>query len=188
MTHHFLTATSLMALGILMACDPASSVSPSVASSTNGAAAAARPVPWKEFYQASGTIAPDLSCTNFQLLTSLHGGGTATHVGKYTIENSHCVDPATGVLTDGSFIKTAANGDQLFGTYVGNSSVIQPPAPVGVFAMTGTLTYTGGTGRFAGVTGTASMEGTLQADFSQQPVTATSTLIMVGEISSPRKN
>jgi hypothetical protein len=68
---------------------------------------------------------------------------------------------------------------------VGSSSVIQPPAPVGIFAVTGTLTYTGGTGRFADITGTATMEGTLTADFSQQPVTAASTLIMVGEISSP---
>src|SRR5215207_1789063 len=138
--------------------------------------------------QASRTIAPDAGCPAPQLLTTLEGGGTATHVGKYTIVNSHCVDPATGVLTDGSFTKTAANGDQLFGTYVGTSTVIQAPAPVGIFGVTGTLTYTGGTGRFAAITGTASMEGTLQADFSQQPVTATSTLIMVGEISSPGQN
>jgi hypothetical protein len=187
MTHHFLIASSLVALGILMGCDQTSSVSPSSGSIPRPAAAAG-PVPWRESYQASGTIAPDARCPAPQLLTTLEGGGTATHVGKYTIVNSHCVDPNTGALTAGSFTKTAANGDQLFGTYVGNSSVIQPPAPVGIFAVTGTLTYTGGTGRFAGITGTATMEGTLTADFSQQPVPATSTLIMVGEISSPGQN
>ena len=188
MTHPFLTASSLVAMGILMGCDQTSSVSPSSKSSIPGPTAAAGPVPWKESYEASGTIASDARCPVPQLLTTLQGGGTATHVGKYTIVNSHCVDPITGVLTGGSFTKTAANGDQIFGTYVGNSTVIQPPAPVGIFGVTGMLTYTGGTGRFAGIIGTASMEGTLTADFSQQPVTAASTLRMVGEISAPGHN
>ncbi len=186
MAHRFvLISSSLVAFGALIACDHTSPVSPSSGSSTAGITAAARTVPWKESYKASGTVALDPSCTNFQLLTSLQGGGTATHVGKYTIVNSHCVDPVTGVLTDGTFTKTAANGDQLFGTYVGNSTVIQPPAPVGIFSVTGTLTFTGGTGRFAGATGTATMAGSLQADFSQTPVSTTVTLTMVGEISSP---
>jgi hypothetical protein len=184
MTHHFLTASSLMALGVLLGCGQNSPASPS----SFGATAAAGTVPWKESYEASGIMAPDAGCPASQLLTTLEGGGTATHVGKYTIINSHCVDPTSGILSDGSFTKTAANGDQLFGTYVGTSSVIQPPAPVGIFAVTGTLTYTGGTGRFADITGTAIMEGTLTADFSKEPVTASSTLIMVGEISSPRQN
>ena len=184
--YHLLPLGYLVAAGLLGGCDQASPVSPSAASTPLAAENAA--LPWKESYQASGTIAPDAGCPAPQLLTTLEGGGTATHVGKYTIVNSHCVDPATGVLTDGSFTKTAANGDQLFGTYVGTSTVIQAPAPVGIFGVTGTITYTGGTGRFAGITGTASMEGTLQADFSQQPITATSTLIMVGEISSPGQN
>jgi len=184
--YHLLPLGYLVAAGLLAGCDQASPVSPAASSTPLAAENAA--LPWKESYQASGTIAPDAGCPAPQLLTTLEGGGTATHVGKYTIVNSHCVDPITGVLTDGSFTKTAANGDQLFGTYVGNSSVIQPPAPVGIFAVTGTLTYTGGTGRFADITGTAIMEGTLTADFSQQPVTAASTLIMVGEISSPGQN
>ena len=188
MTHYFLTTSSLVALGILMGCDQTSLVSPSSVTSATSPTAAARLVPWKESYAAAGTIAPHPSCTTSQLLTVLEGGGTATHVGKYTIVNSHCLDPATGAFIGGTFTKTAANGDQLFGIYVGNSTVIQSPAPVGIFGVTGTLTYTGGTGRFAGTTGTASMEGTLQADFSQQPITATSTLIMVGEISSPGQN
>jgi hypothetical protein len=189
MTHHLLRITgSLVALGVLIGCDQTSSVSPSSGSSAAGPTVEAQLVPWKESYQASGTLAPDGSCPASQLLNVLEGGGTATHVGKYTIVNSHCVDPATGALTNGSFIKTAANGDQLYGTYVGNSSVIQPPAPIAIFGVTGTLTYTGGTGRFAGTTGTATMEGTLTADFSQQPISATSTLRMVGEISSPGQN
>ena len=142
-------------------------------------------VPWKESYAASGTITPGARCPAPQLLVSLAGGGTATHVGKYTIVNSHCVDPGTGALTDGTFVKTAANGDQIFGTYTGGSTVIQPPAPIAIFTITGTINFTGGTGRFTGATGTATMSGSLRADFSQADVPTEVTLVMVGDISSP---
>jgi hypothetical protein len=117
---------------------------------------------------------------------SLAGGGTATHVGKYTIVNSHCVHPSTGALTGGRFVKTAANGDRISGTYTGNSTVIQPP-PIAIFRITGTINFTGGTGRFSGATGTGTMNGSLQADFSQPgvPAPADVTLEMIGSISSP---
>jgi len=88
-------------------------------------------------------------------------------------------------LTDGTFIKTAANGDLIFGTYSGSSTVIQPPAPIGIFSVTGTLSFTGGTGRFAGATGTATMNGSLRGDFSQPGVPTEVALVMIGSISSP---
>jgi hypothetical protein len=93
------------------------------------------------------------------------------------------VDPSTGALTGGTFVKTAANGDQIFGTYVGTATVIQPPSPVAIFSVNGTITFTGGTGRFAGATGSTTMAGTLQADFSQAPVPTQVTLTMLGTIS-----
>ena len=102
--------------------------------------------------------------------------------------NSHCLDPATGALTNGTFVKTVASGDQLFGTYVGSASVIQPPTPVAIFGITGTLTFTGGTGRFTGAAGTATMSGTEQADFSQTPIATQDELTMVGGISTRRMN
>jgi hypothetical protein len=183
--HHLLSLGSLAALGLLMGCDQTASVSPS-ATSLPGAPAAAnasRPRPWKESYRATGTIAPDARCPAPLLRESDAGGGTATHIGRYTITNSHCVDPSTGALTGGSFVKTAANGDQIFGTYVGTATVIQPPSPVGIFRVSGTVTFTGGTGRFAGASGTTNMAGTERADFSQAPVPTQVTLTMVGKIS-----
>jgi len=142
-------------------------------------------VPWKESYTASGTITPGARCQTPQLLVSLVGGGTATHVGKYTIVNSHCVDPISGALSDGEFVKTAANGDRIYGTYTGGSTAIQPP-PRAVFRITGTIEFTGGTGRFSGATGTATMNGSLRADFSDPSfVPADVELVMIGSISSP---
>ena len=184
------TSGSALALAALISCDRSSLLDPSglsPASEPNaGPGAEARLVPWKESYQASGTIAPGAPCPAPLMLVSLTGGGTATHVGKYTIVNSHCVDLATGALTGGTFVKTAANGDRIFGTYSGSSAIIQPP-PIGIFSVTGTLHFTGGTGRFAGATGTASMNGSLRADFSQPgvPVPAEVELVMIGSISSP---
>lgn len=181
--HHLLFLGSLAAVGLLIGCDQGSSVSPSEASSPIPVANASGPRPWKESYRASGTIAPDAQCPAPLLLESDQGSGTATHIGNYTIVNSHCLNPTTGALTGGTFVKTAANGDQLFGTYVGSASVIQPPSPVGIFSVSGTVTFTGGTGRFAGATGTTSMAGTERADFSQTPAATQVTLTMLGTIS-----
>jgi hypothetical protein len=179
--YHLLSYGGLAALGLLIGCDQTASVSPS--QSPLPAADAAQARPWKESYHSTGTIAPDPRCPAPLLLESEAGGGTATHVGNYTIVNSHCLDPRTGALTGGTFVKTAANGDQLFGTYLGTASVIQPPTPIGIFGISGTVTFTGGTGRFAGATGTTSMEGTVRGDFSQTPVPTRTELRMVGTIS-----
>ena len=172
----------LAVLILLLGCDETSSVSPSP-TPLSALANEYLPRPWKESYQASGTIAPGGRCPAPLLLESDQGGGTATHVGKYTIVNSHCVDPITGALTGGTFVKTTANGDQIFGTYAGSATVIQAPAPVGIFSLSGTVEFTGGTGRFAGATGTTSMTGTLHGDFSQSPVPTQVTLRMIGTIS-----
>jgi hypothetical protein len=64
--------------------------------------------------------------------------------------------------------------------------VIVPPAPIGQFRVSGTLTFTGGTGRFAGLTGTASMSGVQTTDFSLPDFPTTVTLHMEGAISSVR--
>jgi hypothetical protein len=60
--------------------------------------------------------------------------GNATYFGHVTAVS----------YPDGSFVKTAANGDQVFGYITPATST------------TGTLTFTGGTGRFEGATGTCS--------------------------------
>jgi hypothetical protein len=190
MLHRFLsTSSSVLALLALTGCDQSSPLAPAGESParepTEAAASGPQMVPWKESYKASGTITPGARCAAPLMLVSLEGGGTATHVGKYTIVNSHCLNLSTGALTNGTFIKTAANGDQIFGTYTGGSTIIQPPAPIGIFGVTGTIRFTGGTGRFAGVTGTSTMSGSLQSDFSQPGVPTDVTLEMVGSISSP---
>ena len=120
--------------------------------------AATKLVPMKETYEVTGTAVISAACGG-RLLVSLSGGGQATHVGRYTITNSHCLDPATGLFTGGTFTKVAANGDELRGDYTGTSTPLlsgEDPC-VARFELNTALRYTGGTGRFVGATGEATL-------------------------------
>jgi len=100
--------------------------------------------------------------------------GRESHTGRYTLDHVTCTVPvdATNSSFTGEFTKTAANGDLLVGTFQGAARLVQPPgesSPIGIFAIEGTITFTGGTGRFEGATGSQRMQGTQSTDFSQPP-------------------
>jgi hypothetical protein len=72
--------------------------------------------------------------------------GDATHLGRFSREETILFNPATGTLT-GLIVFTADNGDQLSGTVEGG--FVSPTTA------TGTYTFTGGTGRFENASGEA---------------------------------
>jgi hypothetical protein len=74
--------------------------------------------------------------------------GNATKLGRFTVEVPHVVDQAARVGS-GSYIFTAANGDTLTASFTGVATLVAP----GVLSTTETAAITGGTGRFAGATG-----------------------------------
>jgi hypothetical protein len=142
-------------------------------------------VPATSRYHATGTIGTAPRCDALGLLyVHLEGGGIESHLGRYTITNSHCLDPATGVFTGGEFVKIATSGDELRGTYRGTSRVLQAPAPVGIFAVDGALEFTGGTGRFAEASGSQHMVGRQTSDFSLPGIPTEVELRMEGTIST----
>ena len=168
----------------LTACNDTGPTAPDDARPTTPALASIQ-VPITTSYRAQGTIGTAPRCDAVGLLyVSLEGEGIESHVGRYTIRNSHCLNPATGEFTAGLFQKTSANGDELSGTYEGTFSVIQAPAPVGIFAIRGQLSFTGGSGRFANATGSQEMVGTQTSDFSRPGVPTTVDLSMTGTIST----
>jgi hypothetical protein len=80
--------------------------------------------------------------------------GKANHLGKFTLEIPHVVNRATRTAI-GSYEFTAANGDTLSADFTGKST---PTATAGVLYIEETATITGGTGRFAGATGSFTVE------------------------------
>jgi hypothetical protein len=95
--------------------------------------------------------------------------GTATYLGAFTATNVDVVDLATATGT-GTFNLTAANGDQLFTTTIGGEDEFEPPNISHVLVV-GTIL--GGTGRFAGATGTFTVRTRSVIDFGAQTSTET---------------
>ncbi len=116
------------------------------------AAAGGATVPFKAFYAMSPQIlGVDQGC----LIQKLPGVGEATHLGESTFYSD--AKSCLGTWTqsgDGTW--TAANGDRLFGGFVGEFST----APDGSAQFDGTYYIDSGDGRFAGYTGTGVYWGT----------------------------
>jgi hypothetical protein len=112
-------------------------------------ATAARPVPFKGRIQGNVTITPLDPPFAFVLI---EGGGNATKLGRYTVTIPHIVNFATAT-GEGQYLFTAANGDTLSADMTG----FAVPTDYG-FYIVETATITGGTGRFAGATGSFTCE------------------------------
>jgi hypothetical protein len=85
------------------------------------------------------------------------GTGTATYLGRYTEHVILQINIPTMAST-GTATFTAANGDTLSASVVGQATRIGPT----VLSIVEVYTITGGTGRFADATGTFRLESTLE--------------------------
>ena len=104
----------------------------------------------------SGTFQLLGPCDTGGVILEVTGSGHATRIGSYSARYRECLDPATGAVTQGTFTLTAANGDEVFGTYGGQAGPTDEP---GVVAYEDPGVITGGTGRFAGAGGTMTTSG-----------------------------
>lgn len=100
----------------------------------------------------------DVDTVSFPFLSvHLTGQGNATHLGTYTATFDFRVDlrtPTTPAV--GTFTLTSADGASIFGDLIGRATIAD-----GVATVVETATITGGTGRFAGVTGSFTVERTV---------------------------
>ena len=85
----------------------------------------------------------------------IEASGTATGLGSFSVEVPHLVNQATRIGV-GSYIFTAANGDTLTAAFTGEATLVAPA----VLTMHEIATITGGTGRFAGATGSFTIDRT----------------------------
>jgi hypothetical protein len=97
--------------------------------------------------------------------TVTDAGGTATHLGLTSFHSEHCVTPTGGI--EGSVVLSAANGDEVHGTYTGTSTA---PGEIGepIYA-TAHIVISGGTGRFANATGQAALAATITFEGFEKP-------------------
>ena len=136
-----------------------------------GPVAAGEQVPFKGSLEGDVTVTP-LAPPFLQV--DVEAMGKASHLGKFTLDIPHVVNRANGTAV-GSYVFTAANGDTLTANFTG---VAVPSAP-GVLYIEETATITGGTGRFAGATGSFSV------DRLYDTVAGTTIGYFEGTISSP---
>ena len=134
-------------------------------------AAAADRVPLKA--TETGTFQLLGPCQTSGIIVDVTGSGHATHLGNFTTHYHECFDPATGAVTDGSFTLTAANGDTILGTYGGQ---VSPTGDQTVFAYDDPGVITGGTGRFAGASGTVGTSGVVNLATGEYSGTITGSL------------
>jgi hypothetical protein len=96
------------------------------------------------------------------LLVNGTAEGTASQLGLFTATIAEVVDMLTATST-GTFNFVAANGDQLSTTTVGGEEAFIPP---NVSHVREVATIVGGTGRFAGATGTVTILWSGAIDFA----------------------
>ena len=156
--HSFAAGLTLAVVSVLVFASPA---------------AAKAQVPFRGQLELGGAIVTPL--TPPFVSVEIEGTGNATQLGQFTVSVPHLVNRSTGTLV-GSYEFTAANGDTLTADFVGRS---MPSGVPRVLFVMETATITGGTGRFAGATGSFTTERLVD--------TTTGTVIgsFEGTISSP---
>lgn len=105
------------------------------------------------------------------------GYGYFMHLGATTWSADMWVNTTAGTLGADSMTFTAANGDTLTGSYLGANG---EPLP-GINHCVGDFVITGGTGRFANVTGGGKLEGFHPQDGSPGPLYFWGTLNKAGK-------
>ena len=93
----------------------------------------------------------------------LSGAGFSTDLGAVTVQATDCFVPTDPSGANFMFMTKpgtsvalrTASGDTLFGTYQGTAT----GQPYPIEALSGTVTFAGGTGRFAKASGTGTLEG-----------------------------
>ena len=122
-----------------------------------------------------GIVASVTPLTPPFVAVTLEGEGHATQLGHFDVSSSLVANAADGTAV-GTYEFTAANGDTLTADY---TEYFTPTDVPGVFSDVITATITGGTGRFAGATGS------FVSDRAADHVTGIVTDTFEGTISTP---
>jgi hypothetical protein len=110
------------------------------------------------------------------IMVKISATGTATHLGQFAVSIPHAVNVVTRTAM-GNYLFVAANGDTLNATFTGAS--MPTAADPTVLSIVENATISGGTGRFAGATGS------FKTERLYDTIAGTTTGSFSGTISSP---
>ena len=136
--------------------------------------------PFRATIQASEVFSPTGQTGVFEVVIA--GTGKGNLFGNLTFSATETIDfvsrPGIDTASDGAFVITASDGARLFATYTG-TGVPDPDNP-GVFLGESTATITGGTGRFAGASGTVPFSLSIDSATLTQTITFDSYAALIG--------
>jgi hypothetical protein len=107
-----------------------------------------------------------------------------SNLGPFTLTQNHCHNLSTNNLSNGLFTFDFGGVNSFFGTYVGTIVGVPPPPiqPGTVVDVSFTYTLTGGTGLYAGATG--SLLGTGTSIINPPPIGTSSRINISGTITT----
>ena len=108
-------------------------------------------MPLRGRFEGNVTVTPLVPPTVSVLIEA---AGNAAHLGQFAVSIPHLVNRSDGTAV-GTYEFTAANGDTLTADFIGQATPTDIP---GVLFIEEVATITGGTGRFAGASGTFTAE------------------------------
>jgi len=151
-----------------------STLSPSSSATGTTQAQGGAELPFRGSFAGTSAATADCppACPPTTLTITATSTGEATHLGRFTLTAVELVSLATKSGT-GTYTFTAANGDQLFTTTVGGEDGFTEP---NISRVTQAATVNGGTGRFAGATGTFTIRMTQTIDFATNTAALSGTL------------
>ena len=104
-----------------------------------------------------------------QWVSTMSGSGVISHLGRVSWTTEQCYQLSAGTFGDAQLVITAANGDQLLGTYDGVTT--------GETTFAETVVIAGGSGRFAEATGTIEETGWFDPATGYMEVTGVGSII-----------
>ena len=117
---------------------------------------------------ASGTATGVPTADPVVFATTIVGTGSVSKLGRATMTASHLIDSNTLAFSNGSVV-FAGRKDSITGTYSGQFFVTTQP---GIFTFSAPMLITGGTGRFAGISGSGLITGKVNSNVYPERFTA----------------
>ena len=140
-------------------------------------------LPFKAIGSATSTVEPDAKRCPGGLKATARGSGLSTQLGKFTVEQTHCLNPSDDPFgfTNGIYDLTAEDGSRMRGQYGGRVIPTLTSEEDGQSYIDAAFSITEGAGRLSGARGGGAASGLLTLE------TGDAMVVLDGHIQLPRR-